>query len=193
MSLNNCYEIPRSMVIDNLRFVFRFSSSKLNKMFSGGYLILLSGWIRYSYNVSDRGFTKNVFIPRSLWIYFFANQLIDAPNSLFYIMDGLFFQNKNCSDVTLQYNCNNLLTSSRITVSTRVLSSNFSLESISPLFSSTVWLERELSDFSNILYFGLTDTRRLLLDYFEPKGFWQTHISNDKNFNNLIYDTNMIF
>jgi hypothetical protein len=31
------------------------------------------------------------------------------------------------------------------------------------------------------------------LDYFEPKGLLQTHISNDKNYNNLVYDTNIVF
>ena len=60
--------------------------------------------------------------------------------------------------------------------------------SVSPVYASCVWLERELSDFTNINFIGLTDTRRLLLDYFEEKTLWETHISNDKNYNNTIYD-----
>ncbi len=181
------------MVTNKLHFAFKFSNLRPRKMFNQDYLILLSGWTRYSYNVSDRGFTKNVVIPKAFWIYFFTNQLIDSPNSLFYVMDGLLFQSKDGSGVTLQYNCNSLTTSSRVNISTRVSLSQYSIASTSSLVNSTIWLERELSDFSNILYIGLTDTRRLLLDYFEPKGFWQTHISNDKNYNNLVYDTNIVF
>jgi len=180
-------------VTNKLLFAFKFSDSKSRKIFNQDYLILLSGWIRYSYNLSDRGFTKSVAIPKAFWIYFFTNQSIDAPNSLFYVMDGLLFQTRGGSELTFQYNCNSLTTSSRINVSTHVSISNYSLASISSVVNSTTWLERELSDFSNILYIGLTDTRRLLLDYFEPKGLSQTHISNDKNYNNLVYDTNIVF
>jgi len=86
-------------------------------------------------------------------------------------MDGFFFPGKNCSSINFQYNCNDLVTSSRINVTTAVFLSDFSLPSVSYIYNSTVWLERELSDFSNILFFGLCDTRRLLLDYFEVKGF----------------------
>jgi Ni,Fe-hydrogenase III component G len=33
------------------------------------------------------------------------------------------------------------------------------------LFLGSQWIERELREFYNILYIGLTDTRRLLTDY----------------------------
>jgi Ni,Fe-hydrogenase III component G len=42
-------------------------------------------------------------------------------------------------------------------------------DSVSKIIPSSVWLERELSDFSGLSFFGLIDTRRLLLDYLETK------------------------
>lgn len=50
-----------------------------------------------------------------------------------------------------------------------ILNSNFSsqnfLYSISTLYSSCIWMERELKEFSNMYIYNLKDTRRLLTDY----------------------------
>lgn len=50
-----------------------------------------------------------------------------------------------------------------------LLNFNYKLKSIvstlSTLISSVVWLEREVSEFSYILFIGLLDSRRLLKDY----------------------------
>lgn len=181
------------MAVNKLKFLYKFSRFKPNKILFSDHLLLNSTWLQYTYSATSRGFTFNVFSPKMFWVCFFSNSLVNSTRGLFYIMDGFFFPGKNCSSINFQYNCNDLITSSRINVATTVSLSNFSLSSVSCIYSSTIWLERELSDFSNILFFGLSDTRRLLLDYFEVKGFWQTHISNDKNFNNLVYDINILF
>jgi Ni,Fe-hydrogenase III component G len=76
----------------------------------------------------------------------------------------------------------------RLSIFTCLSSLSPQVNSVSTVFSSTVWLERELQEFSGISFLGLSDTRRLLLDYLEHKGFCQTHLGNDKNFNNNFYD-----
>lgn len=81
-----------------------------------------------------------------------------------------------------------MLADERVTVHTSVRPSSYFIPTVSTIYKSCVWLERELSDFTNINFLGLTDTRRLLLDYFESKQAWSTHISNDKNFDNTLYD-----
>jgi NADH:ubiquinone oxidoreductase subunit C len=62
------------------------------------------------------------------------------------------------------------------------------LNSISMIFKSAAWLERELSEFSGVVFCGLLDTRRLLLDYTEPKRLTLSHVSNDKNFDSMFYE-----
>ena len=53
--------------------------------------------------------------------------------------------------------------------------------------------KQEGNNFTNINFVGLTDTRRLLLDYFEEKASWSTHISNDKNYNHILYDITLSY
>lgn len=132
-------------------------------------------------------FTNHFYVNRSLWARFFLLHKIDLPYRLSYVVDGAQFCTPNNTWV-LQYNLNNMLTDDRITAHTTIQNTALRVASVSPIYKSCVWLERELSDFTNINFLGLTDTRRLLLDYFESKQVWQTHISNDKNFNNSLYD-----
>lgn len=62
-----------------------------------------------------------------------------------------------------------MLFDNRTNIHTVIALKDFSLNSVSSVYQSCIWLERELSDFTNINFIGLTDTRRLLLDYFEKK------------------------
>ena len=117
---------------------------------------------------------------------------IQIPNKLLYVADGLQFPTAVGSWV-VQFNTNGMLTDSRLHLATVLPVSDYSLITSSTLFRSSTWLERELSDFTNIYFSGLTDTRRLLLDYFEEKQVCQTHVSNDKNFNNNLYDVNLSY
>lgn len=82
---------------------------------------------------------------------------------------------------------------SRFSCVTFIDSASFCVPSSSYSFKSTIWLERELSDFTGLNFENLLDTRRLLLDYFEDKQMQQTHISNDKNYNNVIYDVSLAY
>jgi len=62
-----------------------------------------------------------------------------------------------------------MLSDARSSVVTKLSTKNFSILTTSTIYHSSIWLERELSDFTGIDFKGLTDTRRLLLDYFEDK------------------------
>lgn len=112
--------------------------------------------------------TKSVFLFRSLWAKFFLMSKLDLPSKLYFIVDGVQFK-ANSSSWGLQFNATRAISDSRVSVSTYVPVTDYSLPSTSTIYFSTVWLERELSDFSGINFLGLVDTRRLLLDYFEPK------------------------
>lgn len=86
-----------------------------------------------------------------------------------------------------------MLIDERLNVVTRVPVKLLKISSLSSVFRSTEWLERELTDFTGFNFCGLTDTRRLLLDYFEERQTYQTHVSNDKNYNNVFYDISLAF
>lgn len=143
-------------------------------------------------NRNSKYFTKHYYLNRTLWAKFFLLQRLDLPQRLAHVVDGAQFSSSSNTWV-LQYNLNVMLTDDRTTVNTSVNSNKFYLSSVSSVFKSCVWLERELSDFTNINFIGLSDTRRLLLDYFENKQVWQTHVANDKNFNNSLYDVCLSF
>lgn len=135
---------------------------------------------------NQQKFTTNYYLSSRDWHIFWMRSSLEIPIKYFHIVDGLQYRVVNDYPVIVYY-ANNMLTDSRVSVSTELTTVN-KLVSLSWLFSSTVWLERELSDFSNITFIQLRDTRRLLLDYLEPKQVWATHIQMDKNYNNTFYD-----
>lgn len=136
--------------------------------------------------------STTILVDKNLWVKFFFLSRIDLPCQNFYVVDGIQHASTSTHH-TLQFNTSRMLTDLRVHVYTSVSRSSFSLPTVSTMFTSTLWLERELSDFSNLNFIGLVDTRRLLLDYFEPKQVWSTHISNDKNYNNIIYEVSLVF
>lgn len=122
--------------------------------------VLISPDIRY--------FSKTFYLSRICWAQFFLLSRLSIPSTLPIIVDGAQFTLNN-SKFVIQFNLSSMLSDDRTSVYTNVSADNFSLFSISTIFTSCVWLERELSDFTNINFLGLVDTRRLLLDYFEVK------------------------
>lgn len=132
-------------------------------------------------------FSKTLYISKSFWNRFFLLTKLSIPSSLVVVVDGVQFTS-SVTKVTIQFNLANTILDDRTSVYTTVFTDNLNLSTVSLVFKSCIWLERELSDFTNINFFGLIDTRRLLLDYFEVKTFWQTHVSNDKNYNETLYD-----
>ena len=136
---------------------------------------------------NSRHFSKSIFISNEVWFRFFYMFLLNLPNLLNHLVDGLIFINKQ-THLVIQYNLNSMLNDSRVSIITNIKSNSPHILSISKIFYSVVWLERELQEFSGVSFLYLTDTRRLLLDYLESKCFRQTHVGNDKNFNNNIYD-----
>ena len=93
----------------------------------------------------------------------------------------------------MQFNLTTMLEDERLSLYTTVSQTDFALTTTTTIYPSSVWLERELGDFTGLNFLGLVDTRRLLLDYFEPKMSWQTHISNDKNYNESLYDISLSY
>jgi len=54
---------------------------------------------------------------------------------------------------------------------------------ISNIFKSTIWLERELSEFTGLFFIRAVDSRKLLLDYLDvKKKKTNLHFSNTKLF-----------
>lgn len=175
----------RNFLTDNKRcFNISFNSSIHYFLLTQSLVVLVSTDSKY--------FTKSFYLTSSNWSKFFLLQKITAPNNLSIIVDGAQFKFNNLS-WNLQFNTTSMLFDDRVSVYTTVSLNNFCLTSVSSIYNSCVWLERELSDFTNINFLGLSDTRRLLLDYFEDKTLWSTHISNDKNFNNVLYDITLSY
>jgi NADH:ubiquinone oxidoreductase subunit C len=84
------------------------------------------------------------------------------------------FYSKN-SDHVLQSHYSCFLTSERITVNAKVLKN---IKTVSTLFRSTLWVERELQEFFLVNFENLKDSRRLLTDY-----------TYQKLLNNRVYKT----
>lgn len=70
-------------------------------------------------------------------------------------------------------------------ININLFNKNLNLKSNSNIFKSTVWLERETFDFFNLFHTGLSDTRKLMLDYSSKKGVMlsKTISKNNNNFN----------
>ncbi len=143
-------------------------------------------------NSSSKYFCKILYVDKVLWLKYFSWHLISVTDKDYYIIDGIQYKSNN-SSLVIQYNISTLTSSNHLIIFTTIYNNNLKLGSISGLFKSCTWLEREISEFTGIVFLGLTDTRRLLLDYFEPKHNWQTHISNDKFFSSRLYDITLSF
>lgn len=110
-----------------------------------------------------------------------AHLRICISNHLYYILDGFQFLSKPNHMFYTQV-VNSLLQDTLCTFNVEVCSSSLSIQSVSRFFESAGWLEREISEFSGILFVGNSDSRRLLLDYIDDKGVKSTHNSTWEDF-----------
>lgn len=154
--------------------------------------IFLLNYTHYCVDSLSKYYFKTIYVDRFFWVKPFLYSLLDLSNLSFYLIDGVQFKYKD-RHLIVQYNSNTMLTSNHLNFFTTIPLACLNLISIASLLRSSTWLERELSEFSGITFLGLLDTRKLLLDYFEFKQIWQTHIGNDKYYNSNLYDITLIF
>lgn len=64
----------------------------------------------------------------------------------------------------------------------------FLLPSLSNIFYNSVWLEREILDFSQFTIYNLKDTRRLLLDYLQKRQHPHSTFCYNYTYNNYLND-----
>lgn len=177
------------MMVHSWKFTM---SSKKELVFTSAPFFLIQEPYFFLENSYSKYFLQTLCVGRTSWARLFCLLRLAIPYNVPYIVDGAQYQPKS-NLLSVQYNANHMLTDTRLNIFTNINTASYHLVSISTLISSVVWLERELSDFTNLNFIGLSDTRRLLLDYFEEKQVWQTHISNDKNYNNSYYDISLAF
>ncbi len=131
--------------------------------------------------------SQSYFTEKPFWVKLALYSFLNLPNKLPYLVDGIQYTHTG-DNFILQYNYNFMSTDVRLHLYTTISSSSFFCESLSTVYPSSVWLERELSDFSGLIFQGLTDSRRLLLDYFQHKQTYKTHTDNDRTYNNTSYE-----
>lgn len=157
----------------------------------GSTTLLLTQTLFVGSQSSDRYLSYFFFIDKNLWSKFFFYSLLNVGVRCG-VVDGIQFDSAS-SHWSVQFNLTSFSTDRRFSCITLLTRSGFYLTTTAWSYKSSIWLERELSDFTGLNFKGLVDTRRLLLDYFEEKHVWQSHISNDKNYNNLFYDITLSF
>lgn len=171
----------------SLKYIFSAQkSSGVAALIEFNDRFLLTNSMVSVYTVSNKYCLQLNYVERELWAKNFLLQKICIPNKLAYIVDGVQFSSEN--ELVVQYNCNSMLSDLRVNYYTELSRSSLSLVSVSTIYSSACWLERELSDFTNIFFLNASDTRRLLLDYFQVKQEVSTHINNEKSFSNMFYE-----
>lgn len=65
---------------------------------------------------------------------------------------------------------------------------NLFLPSLSNIFYNSVWLEREILDFSQFTIYNLKDTRRLMLDYLQKRQHPHLTFNYNYTYNNYVQD-----
>lgn len=115
-------------------------------------------------------FTKNINV--------FALLLKTSLNNIFFNLDINAFNNLNTTQLVYANSC--LLTNNKINIYISLLKTKNSILSISNIFKSTTWVERELQEFNNITFLFLRDSRRLLTDYTNDKN----NYNKDNYYNN---------
>jgi NADH:ubiquinone oxidoreductase subunit C len=187
--LHICNSLMSTMVI-KLRCTQTFSTTRHNNVLGSNILfdhvLLVSHSLVSVYSFNAKYFLQINYTESTSWFKSFLSQKCDLTSKLFYIVDGSQFLFNNI--FTVQFNCNSMATDFRVHLYTSVCRSSLRLDTVSVIYESTTWLEREISDFTNIFFENSMDTRRLLLDYFQPKEEINTHINNEKSYSNLYYE-----
>lgn len=83
-------------------------------------------------------------------------------NNFFFYDNSVVFFNKN-KLISTNFSC--LISNERMILYIWPFKKTNKYFSISTLYSSSQWAEREINEFNNIFYVNLTDSRRLLTDY----------------------------
>lgn len=125
--------------------------------------------INFSYNKNN---LINYFNTEQYFLFFLINKK-NVNNLLFYLLDGVITKHiyyisfqTIFFDYKILLNCFNL---------TKLLS-------ISNIYKNFSWVERELKEINKIMFIGLKDSRKLLLNY-------NYNIENQYiNYNNIIND-----
>lgn len=150
-------------------------------------LPFVSSQVHHSFLNKSEPYTKVTFITPADLLPCAYHKLLDLPNNLPYLLDGVQFK-VSPNDYLFQYNLNSMSTDSLDIICVKTSLLNFELNSISHIFESASWLERELSEFTGVLFYNSRDSRRLLLDYTEAKNFNETHRFEWRDFSNIYYE-----
>lgn len=159
-------------------------SSHLQFLLGQNLVHLCVSFSRYDTNIN--------YLDAGFWAKYFFLLKLHIPCVLSYVVDGAQYK-ATPSHLAVQFNVNDMVSDIRASAIALVAHESFALSTIGQIFPSSIWLERELADFTGLNFTGLRDTRRLLLDYFEDRQAWQTHLPNDKNYNNSLYDICLVF
>lgn len=154
--------------------------------------LVCSSWLFVCKASVGNSFTTTAGLDSSLWCRFFFTSKLKLPQNLIHVIDGVLWT-PSTSTFNLQFNLNEMLSEERLLIFTNLTTTTFKQSSISFIFNSVCWLERELSEFSGLIIYNLNDTRRLLTDYIQEKDNVETHCGNDRQFDNLIYDISFSF
>ena len=177
------YLVPKILLnLQNRKEVMKINYQPLLEHF---LLVNTSASVVYSFN--SNWVSSTFYIEPHYWAKSALLVRLNLPNKSTYMVDGIQFS-LNTTSVNFQYNFSSFAVDSRISFFTTIPLQKLELVSICSIFPSSSWLERELSDFTNIYFLGLLDTRRLLLDYFQDKKLWETHIKSYKSYSNTFYE-----
>lgn len=140
--------------------LIRFISPFINKITIQNYVNKMHSMVDYFIEISE----KNMFLFFSLIsknMTYNYDQLINIT-----CIDNLNLSNyhKNMGRFSLVYVLNSINTTSRLLVSL-TFSANTIIMSLSSIFKSATWLEREIYDLFGVFFFKHNDLRRILTDY----------------------------
>lgn len=114
----------------------------------------------------------NIFINNNFFLYILALKTM--------IKSNIFLVDSSISkDNYINYFFSDVLNGTRYNLLYKV-KNNSNITSISSIYNSSVWVERELSEFNKINFIGIKDSRRLLTDY------TIFNINNNNSFNTII-------
>lgn len=105
---------------------------------------------------------QHVFFSHFYYYWFCLFLKINTSN--IYFLQDLYIFKKVKSEHICLLNVACYYTSSMLTLYTEV-KKNLTIESLSGIYRGFIWVEREVQEFSNLLFCNLLDTRRLLTDY----------------------------
>lgn len=104
-----------------------------------------------------------------------------------YIVDAAQFSN-TLKTSTLVYTLNCMLDDKVFNINIDINRDLYIVSTLTTLYKSSIWLERELSEFTGLVFSGSLDSRRLLMDYTDCKGSTTIQNLDLKIFSNSWYE-----